>query len=282
MQYFDVEVKTWKPLTSTIPSIEAKSCQCATAAGNNLHVADGHSIYRYDTEDNVWEKQSHSCSVINNLCIVDDYMYAISANYNHVPQRYSFGKCRWQTFAKVDIVSGLPCQLYNSGATVLNSKVYVLYGCNMFSGNWVIQNARLCCFDPVKNEWKEKAKTCKPHFGSSLFIVNSRLYVAGGRESIESNGTLQGISASVEVYDEENDTWSVVEQKHIPRNNLGAVEIEGKVYFIMNKFPVDSGIRISPGELYPVYLGEWKNLAKIAANAVLCYLPVKRESLKAE
>ena len=59
-------------------------------------------------------------------------------------------------------------------------------------------------------------------------------------------------------------------------------EIEGKVYFLVNKFPVDSGIRIPPGELYPVPLGEWENFAKIANTAVLCHLPVKRESLKAE
>ena len=159
--------------------------------------------------------------------------------------------------------------------------MYVLYGANVLSDCWRVHTG-LHCFDPVNNEWKVKAKTFKPHFGSNLFIVNSRLYVAGGYDSIAINGTLQGNFAPVEVYDEENNTWSVVEQKHIPPNNLGAVEIEGKVYFIINKFPVDSGIRIPPGELYPVYLGEWKNLAKISANAVLCYLPVKRESLKAE
>ena len=49
-----------------------------------------------------------------------------------------------------------------------------------------------------------------------------------------------------------------------------------------NKFSVDSGIRIPPGELYPVPLGEWENFAKIANTAVLCTLPVKLESLKAE
>ena len=65
MQYFDVEVKTWKPLASTTPSIEA-NCYCAASAGNNLYVAGtapvgGYYIYRYDTEGNVWEKQPHSC-----------------------------------------------------------------------------------------------------------------------------------------------------------------------------------------------------------------------------
>ena len=286
MQYFDVEVKTWKPLASKTPSIETTQCHYAASAGNNLYVAGfaggGHCIYCYDSESNVWEKQPHSCGEINNLCIVDDNMYAISSDCYQVPQRYSFSKCQWQTFAKQSITSNWRSSIYFSGATVLQSKVYVLYGANYFSDVWRVQNATLHCFDPVRNKWEEKATTCKPHFKSCLFVVNSKLYVAGGNDSIATDGTLQGNPGSVEVYDEENNTWSVVEQQHIPPNKLRAVEIEGKVYFIINKFPVDSGIRIPPEELYPVHLGDWENLAKIANTAVLCNLPVKRENLKAE
>lgn len=78
-------------------------------------------------------------------------------------------------------------------------------------------------------------------------------------------------------------SWTVVDQWHILPNNLGAVQVEGSVYFIMNNFPVDrSGIRIPPGEVYPVSLDEWENLGKVAKNAVLCRLPVKREDLTSE
>ena len=173
MQYFDVKAKTWKPLASTTPSIDAVQCHCAASAGNNLYVAGfelgaGHNIYRYDTEGNVWEKQPHSCDVINNLCIVDDYMYAISPDCFKVPQRYSFSKCQWQTFAKVSLVSlSSVYRFYCSGATVLNSKVYVLYGSLFYASYWSLGNTELHCFDPVKNEWDVKAKTCKP---ASLWI----------------------------------------------------------------------------------------------------------------
>ena len=273
MQYFDVEVKMWKPLASTTPSIEATNCYCAVSAGNNLYVAGaapvgGYYIYRYDTEGNVWEKVPHSCQLIDNLCIVEDYMYAISSNCNEVPQRYSFSKCLWQTFNKVSTPNHY--RVCCSGATVLCSKVYVLYGSgNWDCGYWYTHSAGLHCFDPVKNEWQEKAKTCKPHFGSSLFVVSNKIYVAGGYDSIDTNGAPQGNPAQVEVYDEEKNTWSVVEQKHIFPNNRNAVEIKGKVYFIINKFPVDSGIRIPTGELYPVPLGEWEHLVKIA-NTSCC------------
>ncbi len=282
MQFFDVEAKTWKPLSSTTPSIEAIEYYCAQTVGSKLFVAGYdqgvYGIYRYDTECNEWEKLPHSCGVISNLCIIEDYMYAISPDCNHIPQRYSLSKCHWQSFAKASITGGY---FYNSGAVVLHSKVFVLYGNR--TAQWQFKNAVLYCFDPDKNEWEVKATTCQPHFGSSLFVVNGKLYVAGGNVTIDtSNNTPNGNYAPVEVYNEENNTWSVVEQKRIPPNNLGAVEIEGRVYFIINEFPVDSGIRISPGELYPVPLGEWENLGKIDITAVLCYMSVKRESLKTE
>ena len=286
MQYFDVEAKTWKPLASTTPSIESRDCYCAVSAGNNLYVAGitplgGHYIYRYDTEGNVWETLPHSCGKISNLCIVDDYMSAVSSDCNQFPRRYSFAKCQWQTFATVSFPSGY--RFFCSGAAVLNSKLYVLYGRLVNSGGyWSVQNAGLHCFDPVKNEWDEKATTRNRHYGSSLFVASNRIYVAGGYESIDTSGNIFGNGADVEVYDEEKNAWSVVEQKHIPPTKLSAVEIERKVYFIVNKFPVDSGIRIPPGELYPVHLGEWEKLGQIKKTAVLCYMPVKRESLKSE
>ena len=54
----------------------------------------------------------------------------------------------------------------------------------------------------------------------------------------------------------------------------------GGVYFIINKFPIDSGIRIPPREVYPVYLGDWKNLANVDNNAALCYAPLRGIALK--
>ena len=163
---------------------------------------------------------------------------------------------------------------YNSGVTVFHSKVHVLYGRKSKSNSSDgIHNAVLYCFNPVRNTWQQKESTCHPHFGSSLFVVNSKLYVAGGNVSYD--GKPCGDPAPVEVYDEENNKWCVVEQSHIPANNLRAVEIEGRVYFLINKFPVDSGIRIPPGEVYPVCLDEWENLGKVGNNAVLCYAPLK-------
>lgn len=197
-------------------------------------------------------------------------------------------------------------RLSTVATTVLKSRIYVIHGYKKYEGDqhyrkWVDKPAVVHCFDPKYNEWKKIASTCHPHFGSCLFVVNNKLCVAGGNTYEQGyNCALeifeQGYKAApVEVYDEATDTWSVEPQKHIPPNDLGAVEIEGRVYFIINKFPVDSGIRIPPEEMYQVDLSEWKNLSKVRVieghvrqeghkdhegSVVLCYLPVKRENLK--
>ena len=65
----------------------------------------------------------------------------------------------------------------------------------------------------------------------------------------EGGGIPNGTGAApVEVYDEQNNKWSYVDQSHIFENNFGAVEIEGRVYFVTNNFPVDSGISIPSKE----------------------------------
>ena len=282
MKYFDFQSKTWKSLLSTVPSIQATHCYAAVSVGCNLFVAGqapvgGFSLYRYDTESNAWEmKQLPSTLWFNNLCILGDYIYAISSNLGQVPQRYNIAKRQWQNISKLS--SNDFYQACNIGA-IVHSKASIFVLCSeIYQKGGRYQPAVLHCFDPAKNVWEEKARTCQPHFGSSLFEVNGKLFVAGGKCTCQNHN----YPAPVEVYNEETNTWSVVKQEHIPANNLGAVEIEGRVYFIINQFPIDSGIRILPEERYPVPLDEWENLGKIEQCAVLCYLPLKREYTKAE
>ena len=284
MQYFDVEANIWKPLASSAPATELTICRSASSVGSKLFVA-GNGVSCYDMTTNAWQthEDSRSCVPSNSLCTLGDYMYAIYSDIIQVPKRYSFAKCQWQCCAKVAITNNSNNRVFYSVATALHSNVYVLYGKSLLTSSWRAQNAVLYCFDPVRNVWEEKASTCQPHFGSSLVVVNNKIYVAGGQVDFNTASKYpSGNPAPVEVYDAENNKWSVVEQKHIPPNSLGAVEIEGRVYFIINKFPVDSGIRIPPEEVYPVHLGDWKNLGNISQNAGLCYMPETREYLKTE
>ncbi|XP_068740718.1 kelch-like protein 12 [Montipora capricornis] len=280
MECFDVESKSWKPLASHAQATKVRGCYCAEVVGSQLFVAGCYGVFHcYDMEGNVWKEKKtglHAKSYCRALCTVGDYIYLITLQ--HTPQRYCLSEDEWQQY------SGNPSFSANhhkySGATVHRSKVYVLYGTRSgpVNGNWVMHSANLCSFDPVNNEWEAKSSTCQPHFESSLFVVNGKMYVAGGCSSFDYDlDRPRGDPAPVEVYDEQKNTWSIVEQKRIPSNNLNAVEIEGRVYFIINKFPFDSGIRIPPsGQVYPVCLDAWKKLANIHNSAALCHLPMKK------
>ena len=285
VHYFDTETKIWRPMPSVVQlSKTIQSCFSAEVVGNYMYVAaqgeTGYCVYRYHIVNNTWEALppfQNGYHQIDCLCAIDDYIYAISES--NPPQRYSLANNKWQSSgAKMRLFtkrSGKD-ELKTVTAVVWKSKIYVIHGFRRWVESWVDKPAVVHCFDPAKNEWEQKASTCHPHFGSSIFVVNDRLCVAGGDISLKYNSG----AAPVEVYIEEKDTWSVVKQTRIPANNLVAVELGRRVYFIINKFAIDSGIRIPPGELYHISLNEWENLAKLSSKVVLCYLPVKRENLK--
>ena len=248
-------------------------------------------VYRYHVVNNTWESLPScfgSANEIDCFCYLEDHIYAIHQSL--APHRYSVTTKQWQHVSKSSAVCNIhPKTFCNKAAVVFRSSVYVLYaqGVNNkqlgYENNWQPRVAVLHRFDPKRNVWERRASTTDYHYGSSLFIVNNRLCVAGGKCSISwHDGGPNGNSAPVEVYDEQNNIWSVVQQTHIPPNKLGAVEVEGRVYFIINSFPVDSGIRIPPGEVYPVCLDEWADLGTIQTNAILCYMPIKMEQLTVE
>ena len=259
---------------------------------------DGFVNYRYHTVKNTWETLPSFAGLakqISCLCSVDDHIYAMFQSGS--PYRFHISTNQWQCVAKLSAQCNLPQSSFcNKAAAVFRSLIYVLHGrgdeyevnrtfkhIHGFSTTWKPRVADLFCFDPKKNEWEQKASTSTSHFGSSLLVVNDKLYVAGGNCSIgKYNAEPCGGAGSVEVYDEKNNTWSVVDQPHIPPNNLGAIEVEGSVYFIINSFPVDSGIRIPPGEVYSVSLDEWEDLGRVHQNAIFCLVPVKTESLTSE
>ena len=297
--YFDVQSKTWKKLSSMQKLAKARECYCAELIGNYLYVAakikSDHVICCYDIVRDIWSTLPAIPGLlgiqIGSLCHLEDHLYVIYKS--SAPYRYNIATNQWQSIAGSKAVCNLNQKTFcNKAAVVYKSCIYVLYG----QGNITWQDifysdvslSVLYCFDTKKNIWEQKASTKTPHYGSSLLVVNNNLYVAGGRCSLQSLSSERyghlpaGDPAAIEVYNDQENAWSLVKQTHIPPNNLGAVEIDGRVHFIINSFPVDSGIRIPPGEVYPVVLEGWEDLLSVGRNATLCYVPLKTENLKTE
>ena len=272
--------------------VHATRCICAEVVGNYLYVAvteehtPGQIMYRYHMVRNVWEKLprfQNNFIRVGCMSSVSEYIFAISDT--GLPQRYSLAQNDWQSGSKLPY-DDQDILVYGT-AVSMGSKIYVLHGCYKEERGRRRSEKRAVvhCFDPLKNVWLKRASTLYPHFNSTLFVDNTKLYVGGGWDTVPSelSGYIwsSGGAAPVEVYNEESNSWYVVEQNRIPSNTLGAVELlGGKVYFIINKFPIDSGIRIPPNEVYKISLREWENsLEKIDHTAVLCYLSVKKEML---
>jgi len=221
MRYFDVKDKAWRPLESLASETDRsvtlwEQCFCTETVGKKLFIAgwdpeDDQCIYCYDMKFKVWEEHQHPSKNIDDLsvCIVENYMYTNCSDYDRIPQRYWFAERQWQSCARVNITCDSDGSYHPSGVTKFHSKVYALYG--PVSESNCMHNAVLHCFDPVRNAWEQKESTCQPHFGSSLFVVNSKLYVAGGNVSLDDDDKPCGLPAAVEVYDEENNRWSIVE-----------------------------------------------------------------------
>ena len=305
IRYFDVQSKTWKALSSVKKLHATVQCYSAELIGNCLYVAairyncGEHHVFCYDIVNNVWSTlppipDSLFIKIVS-LCHFEDHLY-VTLKSSHVPYRFNLTTNQWQPIASSRGICTLGQGTYsNKAAAVYKSCLYVLCAerdiFGSLGGIILFQSLQslsaLFRFDPKKNCWEQKATTETPHFGSSLFVVDNNLCVAGGRCSIRSSvfvpdGYLAGDPAAIEVYNDQENAWSVVKQTHIPPNNLGAVEIKGRVYFIINSFPVDSGIRIPPGEVYPVVLDGWENLGKVRRDAVLCYVPLKTDNLTTE
>ena len=304
--YFDVQSKTWKALSSVKKLPEtAVHCHCAELIGNCLYVVVldlgeeffVSELFCYDIVNNVWStlppSPGCSCNQIVSLCHIEDHLYVIYKS--SAPYRFNLTTNQWQPIASSKAVCKLGQTTFcNKAAAVYKSCLYVLNDqgqiINYTPGIIYRSRERLSVlfrFDPKKNRWEQKASTKTPHFGSSLFVVDNNLCVAGGRCTLQSSffdpgGYPAGDPAAIEVYNDQENAWSVVKQTHISPNDLGAVEIDGRVYFIINSFPVDSGIRIPPGEVYPVVLDGWENLGMFDKDAVLCYGPVKTENLTTE
>ena len=282
---------------------KAGECYCAELIGNNLYVAakinNHHVICCYDIVRDIWSTlppiPDSLYYQIGSLCHIEDHLYVIYKS--STPYRYHIATNHWQSVASSKAVCNLSEKTFcNKAAAVYKSFLYVLYGQGKIQaiqsrGGAIyfcdVSSSVLYCFDPKKNAWEQKASTKTPHFGSSLLVVKNNLYVAGGSSSLRAScyepfGCPDGGPAAIEVYNDQENAWSVVKQTHIPPNNLGAVEIDGRVYFIINSFPVDSGVTLPPGKVYPAILDEWKNLRNIKKNAVLCYVPVKTENLTTE
>ena len=275
VKYFDSESMNWQSFPGLkLPSLQNRPAVYYT--GNHLFLFDEKNVHQYQIDTNSWKTLPPMKNARHDfqVCMFEDFLYVIGGcevNHTAVSERFCFSKKMWQLMAFHEEQG-----LYGCALVAHNGCIYSI------GGSWAEGGADrgVFRFDPVKNKWTKLAPTVNSHTHACAFVVGRKLYVAGGN-TVPPSKRQRGLipSRHVEVYDEENNQWCSVPQPHIPPNNYGAVEIEGRIYFILGNFAYDSGIRIGEHEVYHVDIEDWEPISHHDADAVFVYMPVNRDGI---
>jgi N-acetylneuraminic acid mutarotase len=123
----------------------------------------------------------------------------------------------------------------------LNNKIYA-FGGFAYPGSgppgWTPVNNAFE-YDPAADEWKELAPMPTKRGAASAGVVNGKIYVTGGVNSlpgVTENGVhptrAQNVVATVEEYDPATNSWKTLRPMLVARNHHLAVGAGGKIYVI--------------------------------------------------
>ena len=254
LRFYSTTERKWQEFGEIVP-INVK-CRAVVSNGNYIYVGNMNTVHRYNIDSDTWDKLP---TMRNDkwgryqLLVLGDYLYAMSAE----PERYSFREKAWQPIAAVSST--------DLTAAILGGKIYAVASCRK------ITPSLLYFFDLSKNQWIRKLPTLSARPCGTVFVCNNKLILTGGKVH---NGSCFTDINTVEVYDEASDSWSEVEQTHIAQKDTSfAFEAEGVIFFKLNNFAFDSGIRVSPEDPYVVNLDKWKTLAAFEKGSLITYAP---------
>ncbi|XP_014661433.1 PREDICTED: kelch-like protein 13 [Priapulus caudatus] len=114
-------------------------------------------------------------------------------------------------------------RVQHGGATWRN----LLFVCGGLEEDCVTDS--LLCYDTSTDVWEEKAAMLRPRADHCVILYESRLVVAGGWYEDELTGT-RVIANTLDCYDIETDTWTVVSRVPTPRYHGTMLQHEHKIY----------------------------------------------------
>jgi N-acetylneuraminic acid mutarotase len=187
--------------------------------------ADSDRAYRYDPEENNWERISDLPGARHHmpLAVANDTLYAIGglisgpSSFESTSNLwlYNTGTNQWETRAP------LPQPRGASAAGVVGDKIIVVGGYG--SGSQLISD--IAIYDPTTDSWSTGAPipTTRDHLTAAT--VDGILYAIGGRKVL-----MEELVNAVEGYDIETDEWSSYHPMITQRAGLGGTELDGIIY----------------------------------------------------
>lgn len=87
--------------------------------------------------------------------------------------------------------------------------------------------ARVDRYDPIENEWTDRAPMITARGGTAAGVIDGRVIVVGG----EGNAAVSsGVFAEAEAYDPVADRWESLTPMTTPRHGMGAAAVDGALY----------------------------------------------------
>ncbi|XP_069566697.1 kelch-like ECH-associated protein 1A isoform X1 [Brachyistius frenatus] len=143
---------------------------------------------------------------------------------------------------------GIPCS--GLGACALFGLLYTVGGRNLSLQNNTESNA-LCCYNPMTNQWSQRASLNIPRNRVGVDVVDGCIYAVGGSQgSIHHN--------TVERWDPESNRWSFVCPMSVARLGAGVAACGGALYVVGG---YDGQNRWNTAEKYQPDTNTWHQLA---------------------
>jgi N-acetylneuraminic acid mutarotase len=228
LEIYDPATDSWN---SGTPMPASKSHAGAAAIGNKIYVVgDDDRLFSYEPMNDTWDELSsmpvdaHRCAVAT----VDGKLYAARGSGQYPSGEY-WTYCydpsgdAWTSKAPLPYHRGIA-----SFANVAG-KLYAIGGGDPSLGPGPTEVTRVDIYDPASDSWELDATAHMPtrrtHLGSTIPVVNGKVYVIGGWNGYSAQSV-------AEVYDPSTDSWSMEEPMPTARYGLAWAVANSKIYAI--------------------------------------------------
>jgi N-acetylneuraminic acid mutarotase len=170
-----------------------------------------------------------------------------SFGYNQTQEVYDPQTHTWQFLANLPVVGRSDMMVANVG-----DKIYAIGGYNKDLGVPITYTQE---YNPLADSWITRTDMITPVSGAGVVVMTdtvvptSTIYILGGVGRSGSSGVVQ-------KYDPISDTWSSGTPMNVPRSELGAVLLNGKIYAIGGV--TNGGVTTNTVEVYYPITDTWK------------------------
>jgi len=146
------------------------------------------------------------------------------------------------------------------GVVAVNGKIYAIGGMN--NNSYLNVNEE---YDPITDKWTTKTPMPTARSGFAIVVYQNRVYAIGGTKG-DSTTESSGFTPVTEVYTPATDTWTIKTPMPMPRADLSASVVDGKIYLIGGKKYVEHDPFYEESDLNEVYdpgTDSWTNMTSI-------------------